>query len=36
LTLSKDGQHLFVAEMDAGRILFFPIQANGTLGPRIV
>jgi sugar lactone lactonase YvrE len=36
LTLSKDGQHLLVAEMLAGRILSFPIQANGSLGPRIV
>lgn len=36
LTLSKDGQHLLVAEMLAGRILSFPIQAHGTLGPRIV
>lgn len=36
LTLSKDGQHLLVAEMLASRILSFPIQANGTLGPRVV
>src|SRR5580658_501419 len=36
LTLSKDGQHLLVAEMLAGRILSFPIAADGTLGPRIV
>lgn len=36
LTLSKDGQHLLVAEMLAGRILSFPILANGTLGPRVV
>jgi gluconolactonase len=36
LTLSKDGQHLLVAEMLAGRILSFPIQADGTLGPRVV
>ncbi|MGO8855104.1 MAG: SMP-30/gluconolactonase/LRE family protein [Steroidobacteraceae bacterium] len=36
LTLAKDGQHLLVAEMLAGRILSFPIQANGTLGPRVV
>ena len=36
LTLSKDGQHLLVAEMLAGRILSFPVQANGTLGPRVV
>jgi gluconolactonase len=36
LTLSKDGRHLLVAEMLAGRILSFPLQANGTLGPRVV
>jgi gluconolactonase len=36
LTLSKDGRNLLVAEMLAGRILSFPIQANGTLGPRVV
>jgi len=36
LTLSKDGQHLLVAEMLAGRILSFPIRADGTLGPRVV
>jgi gluconolactonase len=36
LTLSRDGQHLLVAEMLAGRILSFPIQTNGTLGPRVV
>ena len=36
LTLSKDGRHLLVAEMLAGRILSFPIQADGTLGPRVV
>ena len=36
LTLSKDGRHLLVAEMLAGRILSFPIQANGTLGARVV
>jgi sugar lactone lactonase YvrE len=36
LTLSKDGQHLLVAEMLAGRILSFPILADGTLGPRVV
>ncbi len=36
LTLAKDGRHLLVAEMLAGRILSFPIQANGTLGPRVV
>lgn len=36
LTVAKDGQHLLVAEMLAGRILSFPILADGTLGPRIV
>jgi sugar lactone lactonase YvrE len=36
LTLSKDGRHLLVAEMLAGRILSFPILADGTLGPRSV
>lgn len=36
LTLSKDGRQLLVAEMLAGRILSFPIQADGTLGPRTV
>ncbi len=36
LTLSRDGRHLLVAEMLAGRILSFPIQTNGTLGPRVV
>jgi gluconolactonase len=36
LTLSQDGRHLLVAEMLAGRILSFPIQANRTLGPRVV
>ena len=36
LTLSKDGRQLLVAEMLAGRILAFPVQANGTLGPRVV
>jgi len=36
LTLSKDGKHLLVAEMLAGRILSFPIQADGTLGARTV
>ncbi len=36
LTLSKDGKHLLVAEGLAGRILSFPINANGTLGPRTV
>jgi sugar lactone lactonase YvrE len=36
LTVSKDGQHLLVAEMLAGRILSFPILAEGTLGARVV
>jgi gluconolactonase len=36
LTLSKDGKHLLVAEMLAGRILSFPIEADGNLGPRVV
>jgi len=36
LTLSKSGHQLLVAEMLAGRILSFPIQADGTLGPRAV
>jgi gluconolactonase len=36
LTLSKDGQHLLVAEMLAGRILAFPIEPDGKLGPRVV
>jgi gluconolactonase len=36
LTLAKDRQHLLVAEMLAGRILSFPIGANGELGARTV
>jgi gluconolactonase len=36
LTVSKDGQSLLVSEMLAGRILSFPINADGTLGPRSV
>jgi sugar lactone lactonase YvrE len=36
LTLSKDGRQLLVAEMLAGRILTFPVKADGTLGPRAV
>jgi gluconolactonase len=36
LALTRDGQHLLVAEMLAARVLSFPIQANGTLGPRVV
>ena len=36
LTLSKDGKHLLVSEMLAGRILSFPIKGAGVLGPRTV
>jgi len=36
LTLSHDGKQLLVAEMLAGRILSFPIQADGSFGPRVV
>ena len=36
LTLTKDRQHLLVAEMLAGRVLEFPIGADGRLGPRSV
>ncbi len=36
LTLSKDGKSLLVAEMLAGRILSFPIEADGSLGARTV
>jgi gluconolactonase len=36
LTLSKDGKNLLVAEMLAGRILSFPVKADGTLGARSV
>jgi gluconolactonase len=36
LTLARDRQHLLVAEMLAGRILSFPIQGDGHLGPRTV
>jgi sugar lactone lactonase YvrE len=36
LTVSKDGKTLLVAEDLAGRILAFPIKADGTLGPRTV
>jgi sugar lactone lactonase YvrE len=36
LTLSKDGKYLLVAEDLAGRILSFPINADGTLGARTV
>ena len=36
LTLARDQQHLLVAEMLAGRILSFPVAADGKLGPRTV
>jgi gluconolactonase len=36
LTLAKDGNHLLVAEMLAGRILSFPVGADGKLGIRTV
>ena len=36
LTLTKDQHHLLVAEMLAGRVLDFPIGADGRLGPRTV
>jgi gluconolactonase len=36
LALSKDGKSLLVAEMLAGRILSFPVEPDGTLGPRTV
>jgi gluconolactonase len=36
LTLSKDGKSLLVAEMLAGRILSFAVNADGTLGSRTV
>lgn len=36
LTLSKDGKQLLVAEMLAGRILSFPLNPDGSLGPRTV
>lgn len=36
LTLAHDGQHLLVAEMLAGRVLSFPIEAHETLGLRTV
>jgi sugar lactone lactonase YvrE len=36
LTLARDGRHLLVAEMLAGRILAFAIGAGGRLGPRSV
>jgi gluconolactonase len=36
LTVSKDGKSLLVSEMLASRILSFPINSNGSLGPRTV
>ncbi len=36
LTLMKDRRHLLVAEMLAGRLLSFPIEADGMLGARTV
>lgn len=36
LTLAKDQRHLLVAEMLAGRVLSFPIEAGGALGQRTV
>jgi gluconolactonase len=36
LTVANDRQHLLVAEMLAGRILSFPLAADGKLGPRTV
>ncbi|SRR5579871_194036 len=36
LTLTADGHTLLVAEMLAGRILAFPVNADGSLGPRRV
>ncbi len=36
LTLSKDGKQLLVAEMLAGRVLSFPVNPDGSLGPRTV
>ena len=36
LALSKDGRHLLVAEMLAGRILSFPVRSDGSLGLRWV
>jgi len=36
LTVTKDRHHLLVAEMLAGRLLSFPIGADGTLGARTV
>jgi len=36
LTLSRDRRHLLVAEMLAGRVLSFPLEADGMLGARTV
>jgi gluconolactonase len=36
LTVTKDRRHLLVAEMLAGRLLSFPIEADGMLGARTV
>jgi gluconolactonase len=36
LALSKDGKNLLVSEMLAGRILSFPVEPDGALGPRTV
>ena len=36
LTLTRDGRHLLVAEMLAGRILSFPVESGGALGVRSV
>ena len=36
LTLSPDGQHLLVAEHFRNRLLTFPLEADGQLGPRDV
>ena len=36
LTLAREQQHLLVAEMLAGRILSFPVGADGKLGARTV
>lgn len=36
LTLDRDGSHLLVAEMLAGRVLSFDVHADGALGARTV
>ena len=36
LTLTQDRRHLLVAEMLAGQLVSFPIEADGTLGHRTV